>query len=647
MIFLIGTDEAGYGPNLGPLVVSLSCWQWNPDVPETRISGSPSKENMVDAECVSVHPEKVTRDNPVKGHREKESLIPRLEKKRNSARRWKKTVSDQPTLFDFEEMTGNMFSSGTGNGSETEDIPERFNALLESLCSRQGLFPVLDSKQLYHSSGDIVLLEKTFWLALLLCRGPSNVRDPADFSISDNLMNWTGPRKLNHSEAMSDPACLNYSGLSDSMKPDHSDRWMPFKFADTQNWSFRLLKRNYLYESETVYCEQDFDISLPLGDEVKRRKNNPLKGDSPEDEVPKVKTAKAERAEIYGPRTATWKQWCHLAAEVRKILKLLGISLVNLVSCRVQPERFNQRLNENSMRPDMFSGNKSDLLGEVTLTLVQKELNRLLSDKNQRISDRDCRAGKIAERIPTRITGKPSRKSVKKPLRESEPPGSCFSVDSACSVAGSICSVGVVPEEKSGLQIRKPGSQDKIIILCDKLGGRNQYGSLLNKMLPDYCWRPVVESRSVSIYRACSVGNGSEKGIQLMNDRVNGGFPGTERSTGYSDNMISLSGNDALNDRNVTREKSVNGNDFFCDNPVIEIRFTAKGEKNRPTALASVASKYIRELSMIAFNQFWQKHIPELKPTAGYPVDAIRFRQDIQCKQQELDIPMIQLWRNR
>ena len=27
MAFLVGTDEAGYGPNLGPLVISASVWQ--------------------------------------------------------------------------------------------------------------------------------------------------------------------------------------------------------------------------------------------------------------------------------------------------------------------------------------------------------------------------------------------------------------------------------------------------------------------------------------------------------------------------------------------------------------------------------------------------------------------------------------------
>ena len=47
------------------------------------------------------------------------------------------------------------------------------------------------------------------------------------------------------------------------------------------------------------------------------------------------------------------------------------------------------------------------------------------------------------------------------------------------------------------------------------------------------------------------------------------------------------------------------------------------------TALASMTAKYVRELHMVLFNRWWEKHCPGLKPTAGYYADGNRFLQDI------------------
>ncbi|MCG8454200.1 MAG: hypothetical protein MI717_13575 [Spirochaetales bacterium] len=42
-------------------------------------------------------------------------------------------------------------------------------------------------------------------------------------------------------------------------------------------------------------------------------------------------------------------------------------------------------------------------------------------------------------------------------------------------------------------------------------------------------------------------------------------------------------------------------------------------------ALASMMAKYLRERAMELFNRYWQKQLPGLKATAGYPTDAKRF----------------------
>jgi hypothetical protein len=78
-----------------------------------------------------------------------------------------------------------------------------------------------------------------------------------------------------------------------------------------------------------------------------------------------------------------------------------------------------------------------------------------------------------------------------------------------------------------------------------------------------------------------------------------------------------------------------------------EIRFETKSERQLPVALASMTSKYLRELSMVLFNRFWTSRLPGLKPTAGYPQDARRFRQEIAPLQRELGITDDILWRER
>jgi hypothetical protein len=64
-------------------------------------------------------------------------------------------------------------------------------------------------------------------------------------------------------------------------------------------------------------------------------------------------------------------------------------------------------------------------------------------------------------------------------------------------------------------------------------------------------------------------------------------------------------------------------------------------------ALASMLSKYLRELLMREFNCFWQKHLPELKATAGYPGDSARFFAEIRPVASKLGIPESVLWRQR
>ena len=60
------------------------------------------------------------------------------------------------------------------------------------------------------------------------------------------------------------------------------------------------------------------------------------------------------------------------------------------------------------------------------------------------------------------------------------------------------------------------------------------------------------------------------------------------------------------------------------------ISFVEKGEDTcMAVALASIFSKYVRELFMHLENQYWLRLVPDLKPTAGYYTDALRFLSQI------------------
>ncbi|HZZ29987.1 MAG TPA: hypothetical protein VFE46_18470 [Pirellulales bacterium] len=79
----------------------------------------------------------------------------------------------------------------------------------------------------------------------------------------------------------------------------------------------------------------------------------------------------------------------------------------------------------------------------------------------------------------------------------------------------------------------------------------------------------------------------------------------------------------------------------------VEIGFHVGGERFLPVALASMTSKYLREAAMRPFNEFWCARVPGLKPTAGYPMDSRRFKQQIAATQRELAIDDHILWRSR
>ena len=129
------------------------------------------------------------------------------------------------------------------------------------------------------------------------------------------------------------------------------------------------------------------------------------------------------------------------------------------------------------------------------------------------------------------------------------------------------------------------GANAPISMICDKHGGRNRYRALLEESFPDEFIEVRDEGPRQSVYH----------------------FGPQERR--------------------------------------VDVSFRVGAEACLPAALASMASKYLRELSMLAINDYWRRRVPQLRPTAGYPNDAKRFRAEIAEAVQGLDIPERVLWR--
>ncbi|TWT46776.1 hypothetical protein [Botrimarina hoheduenensis] len=125
---------------------------------------------------------------------------------------------------------------------------------------------------------------------------------------------------------------------------------------------------------------------------------------------------------------------------------------------------------------------------------------------------------------------------------------------------------------------------EPVYITLDKHGGRNRYASLVQHWLPEAPITVLEESRPQSRYRV---------GQQ------------------------------------------------------IELCFRSKGEAELPVALASMTAKLLRELTMLGLNTYWKAEVPGLNPTAGYPLDAKRFKAQIAARQALLGIADHALWRNR
>jgi ribonuclease HII len=83
-------------------------------------------------------------------------------------------------------------------------------------------------------------------------------------------------------------------------------------------------------------------------------------------------------------------------------------------------------------------------------------------------------------------------------------------------------------------------------------------------------------------------------------------------------------------------------------NRQVRVGFAARGEEGHlPVALASMVSKYVRELLMTSFNHYWTRRVSGLAPTAGYYKDGLRFLDQIGPALEGMGVERSRLVRDR
>ncbi|MBS0188517.1 MAG: hypothetical protein JSS51_10645 [Planctomycetes bacterium] len=145
---------------------------------------------------------------------------------------------------------------------------------------------------------------------------------------------------------------------------------------------------------------------------------------------------------------------------------------------------------------------------------------------------------------------------------------------------GDVCIATLSHHLRTVLELAAAHPGASVRVACDKLGGRDNYALVLERILPGW---------------ACGV---LEQGADRSSYELR------------------------KKDRNASDGPSAQAASF-------RISFQPEAEdEHLPVALASMIAKYVRELAMHRFNRYWSARMPELKPTAGYRQDAQRWLAD-------------------
>lgn len=150
--------------------------------------------------------------------------------------------------------------------------------------------------------------------------------------------------------------------------------------------------------------------------------------------------------------------------------------------------------------------------------------------------------------------------------------------------------------------LRAKANAEPALIWCDRHGGRKHYSALVAQHFGATLVQTLAETPARSAYRVPAQAKADLTQAQA----------------------------------NLNQAQAAN----------LDIEFNVGGESQVPVAVASMTAKYIRELAMHAFNAFWSSRSPSLNPTAGYPVDALRWRCEARDAIAEAGVRDKDLWRS-
>ena len=140
-------------------------------------------------------------------------------------------------------------------------------------------------------------------------------------------------------------------------------------------------------------------------------------------------------------------------------------------------------------------------------------------------------------------------------------------------------------------------------------------------------WVKATDNKSVVLFNNCAalisrLWNNFKGNISLIVDKQGGRNNYAELLKGFLHKV----------DVKILKESAkVSTYEVVDQQRKMEISFVEKGEDTcMAVALASIFSKYVRELFMHLENQYWLRLVPNLEPTEGYYTDALRFLSQIE-----------------